>query len=115
MTDLTQRLTDAIGTIVEVSEQYSPDEFEAALDAACDAIAENALDGAKDLESVVDGIRWGIREVRAVDRGGSTILHIRAPRGVRITHEWREPLSDIGRASVLQTVREAMGRGSSDD
>ena len=107
---MTDRLTDAIRVILDEAHRRLPDHFEEALDAAADDLSDDKLKQAEGLESLVNGIRWGMREHNACDCGGSTILHVRAPKGVRITHEWRDvPMGAIGRASVMQTVREAMG------
>jgi len=107
---MTDRLTDAIRVILDEAHRRLPDHFEEALDAAADELSDDELTQAEGLDSLVNGIRWGMREHHACDCGGSTILHVRAPKGVRITHEWREtPMGAIGRASVMQTVREALG------
>jgi len=103
-------LNDTIRALIEYARDMETDDFEAALDAASDDLATG--DRSDDLftESMLDGIRWGLRAAMVVEFGGGTILRVRKPGGVGITHEWHgSPNSAIGRASIMQTVDEAMG------
>lgn len=65
------------------------------------------------LESIIDGIRWGFNAAATVELGGGTMIRLRAPRGVCITHEWLDQPNDVQKAAILQTVKEALeGRAS---
>ena len=107
---MTMTLSDTIRALIEYARDMEVDDFEAALDAASDDLATGEASDDLFTESLIDGIRWGLRAAMVVEFGGGTILRVRKPGGVGITHEWHgSPNSAIGRASIMQTVDEAMG------
>lgn len=107
---MTDTIKDAIRTILNESQRLDRDDFDGALDAVSDDLSTGEREDDLYLDSVLDGIRWGCRAAVVVELGGSTILRLRAPGGVGITHEWLgNPHSAIARASIMATVKEAMG------
>lgn len=110
MPNKSDRLADAVRFVIDEAQRLTSDDFEAALDRVADEIATGERDDDLYQESIIDGIRWGVRAAVCVEFGGGTILRVLSPGGVRITHEWLgKPQSDLGRASILNTVKVAMG------
>jgi len=108
---MTMTLSDTIRALIEYARDMEVDDFEAALDAASDDLATGEASDDLFTESVIDGIRWGLRAAMVVEFGGGTILRVRKPGGVCISHEWHKAVgSAIAYAAVMQTVDEAMGR-----
>ncbi len=108
---MSDKLTDAIRVIIDEAQRLRINDFEDAIDRASDDLSTGERADDLFIDSVLDGIRWGVRAAACVERGGGTILRVRAPGGVGITHEWRgSSLSAIGRASIMQTVMEAIGK-----
>lgn len=60
------------------------------------------------LESIIDGIRWGFNAAATVELGGGTMIRLRAPRGVCITHEWLGTPSEAQKVMVRQSVESAI-------
>lgn len=103
-------LSDAIRALVEYARDMEVDAFEDVISAASDDLASGGRTYDRFTDSVLDGIRWGMRAAVTVELDGGTILRVRSPGGVGITHEWHgSPRSAVGRASIMQTVDEAMG------
>lgn len=86
---------------------------EDAIDQASDYLSRGERSDDLWFDSVLDGIRWGHRAAGCVEMGGSTLLRICEPGGLRLTHEWHGGISDEGRAMVMETVRKAMAKGES--
>jgi len=85
---------------------------EAAIDQASDDLTHNSDQGERLWrESVLDGLRWGYRAAASVEMAGSTILRIREPGGVAITHEWGDGISAAGFARVMESIQSAMSNG----
>lgn len=103
-------LSYAIRALVDYARDMEIDDFEDAISAASDDLETGEKTYDRFTDSVLDGIRWGLRAAVTVELDGGTILRVRKPGGVGITHEWHgSPRSAIGRASIMQTVDEAMG------
>ena len=109
MTDLT--LTDMIVQMIETIRGMDATDVEDAISEAGDLLQSG--DRSDDLwtDSVLDGLSWGHRAAGCVEMGGSTLLRLLAPGGVRITHEWHGGISEVGRSSVLDTVMTACDQG----
>lgn len=108
---MSDKLSDAIRTIIDEAQRLHGDDFEAAIDAVNDELTTGERDDDLYTESVVDGIRWGVRAAVTVDLGQSTLLRICTADGVRISHEWdrSQPMSEEARAMILRSVETAMG------
>ena len=107
---MTLTLSDTIRALIEYARDMEVDDFEAALDAASDDLAAGEASDDLFTDSLLDGIRWGLRAAVVVELNGGTILRVRKPGGVGITHEFLgSPNSNLGRASIMQTVNAAMG------
>lgn len=113
MTDLT--LTDMIVQMIETIRDMDATDVQDAISEAGDLLRSG--DRSDDLwtGAVIDGLRWGHRAAGCVEMGGSTLLRMIEPGGVRITHEWCGGISEVGRSSVLDTVMGAMAKGECDD
>lgn len=89
--------------------QGDHEDVEHALNAAADRLLENSdrSDHAV-IESIIDGIRWGFNAAATVELGGGTMIRLRAPGGVCITHEWLDAPSDAQKALIRQSVESAI-------
>lgn len=104
--EIRRRIIDLVNTI-EGSER---EDMESAIDAASDylCIGENRADDLA-IESILDGLRWGFRAAGVVEKAGGTVLRIRAPGGICITHEWVDSPSPTRIASIMESIEQACG------
>lgn len=107
--EIRRRIIDLVNAI-EGSER---EDMESAIDAASDylCIGENRADDLA-IESILDGLRWGFRAAAVVELGGGTVLRIRAPGGIGITHEWVDSPSPMRIASIMESIERACGRAA---
>lgn len=104
-------LAERLIAAAEALYRAGPDEAEAALDRAHDALAETGERQA-DLAraAILDGFRWGRRAAGACVLGGETMLRIVGPDGVAVSFQWLSaPKSAAGRATIMRAVQIAMG------
>lgn len=103
-----EKLIENIKTLCGFMLELQHSEVERALDMSLDRMLDMAdpSDHAV-LESIIDGLRWGFFAAAQVELGGGTMLRLRAPRGVAITHEWLDQPSEIQRAAIRHMVEEA--------
>ena len=94
----------AIRDCLTAVRDLSIDEAEAAIDAVSDHLFPADRSEGMMNESILDGLRWGIRAGVIVEFGGGTIVRTRRPGGEAITHEWR------GAVSTAE-IAEAIARG----
>lgn len=112
------KLTDAIRAIIDEAQRLSVDDFEAAINAASDDLQTGERDDDLYIESVLDGIRWGVRAAVVVDFGGGAMVRVYIPDGGRITHEWqshRHAKPQIEAALDVILVERVMVANAGDD
>jgi len=99
------RIADLCRSIMEADQE----EIETAIDAASDILSES-FDGldAMVAESILDGLRWGFRAAATIELGGGTLIRIRAPGGVAITHEWLDRPTDETVSRIMKSITEAI-------
>ena len=83
-------LRDAISTIITESSKMTQGKLEDALNEIGDELNRNDRKQTLYLESVLDGVRWGVRAANIVDLGEGAIVRIILPKGGRVTHEWAD-------------------------
>ena len=88
MTTMTDKLTDAIRMIIGESQRLGVEKFGDALMEIGDNLGTGSRGDDLYIESVIDGIRWGVRAAITVDLAGGALLRVILPDGGRITHEW---------------------------
>lgn len=103
-----EKLIENIKTLCGSMLELQHSEVEKALDRSLDQMLD-AADTSEHavLESIIDGLRWGFYAAATVELGGGTMIRLRAPRGVAITHEWLDQPSDVQRAAIRRMVEEA--------
>ena len=103
-----EKLIENINTLCGSMLKLQHCEVEKALDRSLDQMldvvetSEHAV-----LESIIDGLRWGFFAAATVELGGGTMIRLRAPRGVTITHEWLDQPSETQRTAIRHMVEEA--------
>lgn len=104
--EIRRQIIDLVNTI----ERAECSDVEGAIDAASDylCIGENRADDLV-VDSILDGLRWGFREAGVAEKARGTVLRIRAPGGICITHEWVDSPSPAQIASVMASVEQACG------
>ena len=83
-------LRDAISTIIAETSPMTQSQLEDALNEISDDLNHNDRKQVLYLESVLDGIRWGVRAAKVADFGNGAMVRIILPEGGRITHEWHD-------------------------
>lgn len=97
-------LAEQIAELCAVLMDADRDTVEAAIDEVGDWADADGTDQAA-LDSILDGIRWGHRAAIVVERHGGTILRLRTPGGVAVTHEWAGTPGDDDLRRALANAR----------